>query len=253
MTNSKKPLKITNFKSGNRDFTFGTLDIIVEQQVDLFIDNEKLLTFNCSPPDLDALAIGFLWNEGIINDLSELQNISIKSDNSRIDVSLQNPVGKPQSLLRNSTGISILGQNEIEQINNPFTIKAESIIHLYNEFSSKQFLHKSAGGFHSAGLSDGEIVNLTVEDLGRHNCLDKISGRFIINGRSFSPKLILLSGRVSSEMIHKVLKLNTPIIVSRTTPTTKAVEIAKTKNITIIGYLRDDHFSIFTNPARILK
>jgi FdhD protein len=251
MIKTNKTLKLQKYESGKKEYSLQNLDIIVEQPVDLVVDNKILITFYCSPFELDALALGFLWNEGVISDLSEIQNLSINFDNSRIDVSLLDPTNKPKSLIRTSTGITFMGESENRQLDNPLTIKAENLIQLYDEFSSKQNLHKSAGGFHSAALSDGENVNIIVEDLGRHNCLDKISGRFILDGKPFTPKTVLLSGRISSEMIHKVLKLSVPIIVSRTTPTTRAVEIAKINGITIIGYLRGNSFSIFTNPGRI--
>jgi len=251
MTKTNKTLKLQKYESGKKEFSLQTLDIIVEQPVDLVVDNKILITFYCSPLELDALALGFLWNEGMITDLSEIQNLSINSENSRIDVSLLNPTNKPKSILRTSTGITFMGENKKEQLDNPFTINAENLIQLYDEFSSKQNLHKSAGGFHSAALSNGENVNIIVEDLGRHNCLDKISGRFILDGKPFIPQIVLLSGRISSEMIHKILKLSASIIVSRTTPTTRAVEIAEINGITIIGYLRGKSFTIFTNPGRI--
>lgn len=252
MTKTNKSLKSKKYESVKKEFSLETLDIIVEQPVALFIDNKILLSFYCSPTELDALALGFLWNEGLISDLSEIKNLSINTDNTRINVSILNPTNKSQGLLRTSTGITITGEITKGQINNPFTINAEKLIHLYDEFSSNQILHKSAGGFHSAALSDGERINILVEDLGRHNCIDKISGRFILDGIHFTPQIIFLSGRISSEMIHKVLRLKAPIIVSRTTPTTRAVEIADANGVTIIGYLRGKNFSIFTNSYRIL-
>jgi len=252
MTKTNKTLKLRKYESGKKEFSLETLDIIVEQPVDLVVDNKILLTFYCSPLELDALALGFLWNEGLISDLSEIKNLSINSNNTRINVTLLNPTNKHQSLLRTSTGITIKGENEKGQLDNPFTINAEKLIHLYDEFSSNQILHKSAGGFHSAALSDGERINILVEDLGRHNCIDKISGRFILDRKHFTPQIIFLSGRISSEMIHKVLRLKAPVIVSRTTPTARAVEIADASGVTIIGYLRGKIFSIFTNSSRIL-
>ena len=249
---SYKNLQSQSYDPQNADFVPETLDIIIEQKVELIVDKEVFLTFYCSPLDLEALAVGFLWNEGIISDLNEIKNLSVNAENSRIDVSLLNTIKNKKTLLRSSSGMSVEDQTEKEQLENPFRTTANNIIQLYDVFLSKQNLHKSAGGFHSAALSDGEIVNQTVEDLGRHNCLDKIYGRYLLDGMPFIPQLILLSGRISSEMIHKILKMNIPVIVSRTTPTTRAVEIAEANDITIIGYLRRGKFSIFSNPHRVL-
>lgn len=251
MTNTNKTLNSWKYEPGNTVFTIKQLAIIEEQSVDLLVNNSTLLTFFCSPIDLEALTLGFLWNEGIISDLSEVKNLCISSDMARIEVSLFSPIDGHQSLMRTSTGMTVIRELEKSQINNSFTINPEMLIKLYDEFSAKQKLHQVAGGYHSAALSDGETINIITEDLGRHNCLDKISGTFLLEGKPFVPQIILLSGRISSEMIHKAMKLTAPIIATRTTPTVKAVEIAETYGVSIVGYLRGKQFSVFSFPERI--
>jgi len=251
MNKTNRKLKTWKYDSVKNELINETLIVIVEQSVDLVVNDRILLTFFCSPLDLDALALGFLWNEGIISGLDEIQSLSINSSLTRVDIIVENATDKPQRVMRASSGATLMGQSEIGQLDNPFIINADVLVQLYDNFSTEQHLHKSAGGYHSAALSDGEKVNIIVEDLGRHNCVDKISGRFLLDGRSFTPQVVLLSGRISSEMIHKVLRLMAPIIVSRTTPTARAVDIADTYGITIVGYLRGQGFSIFTHPERI--
>ncbi|NLN71071.1 MAG: formate dehydrogenase accessory sulfurtransferase FdhD [Chloroflexi bacterium] len=250
--NTSEKLNTWKYVPGNNAFTQENMEIIFEQSVDLVLNGTHLLSFFCSPIDLKALAIGFLWNENIIYSLDDILNLTMRSNHSQINVSVASSNNQQQSLMRTSSGITISRDSEIIHEKRPFKINPETLIQLYEEFSSQQKLHKTAGGYHSAALSDGKMVNIIVEDLGRHNCLDKISGKFLLEGKPFTPQLILLSGRISSEMINKALRLEAPLIVTRTTPTVQAVEIANSNGITIIGYLRANQFSVFTHPERIL-
>ena len=102
-----------------------------------------------------------------------------------------------------------------------------------------------------AALSDGVNINIKFEDVGRHNCIDKICGQFLMTNQPYKPQVILLTGRISSEMVLKIKKLEIPMIVSRTTPTAHAVEIADIFGLCIVGYLRNDTFSVYSHPERI--
>ena len=116
MTKSYKNLQSQSYDPENADFTSETLGIIIEQKVELAVDKEVFLTFYCSPLDLEALAVGFLWNEGIISDLNEIKNLSVNTKNSRIDVSLLNTIKNKKTLLRSSSGVSVEDQTEKEQL-----------------------------------------------------------------------------------------------------------------------------------------
>ncbi len=227
-------------------------NVITECSIELRVNHDPWLTLICTPTYLETLAIGFLWNENIIDNLREINSINLSEDITSIDIVLSHPVQKPNSFHRTSTGISPLLKNQVKSLNKMESIQGDKIIALYQEFSSLQTLHQSVGGFHSAALSDGEEIKLAVEDVGRHNCIDKISGLFLQSQDAFTPKLLLLSGRISSEMIHKALRLQVPIIVSRTSPTYSAMTIAEAQQISLIGYLRNDNFTVYSHPERIL-
>lgn len=247
-----KTTSIWKYSSHPQDMTVETQDVITEQSVGLVVNHEHWLTFICSPMDLDALALGFLWDEGVIDNLDEVEAISIKPDYSTIDIILKKSVIKPRTWHRTSTGFALAsGKNQLS-FDNDFSISADLLIKLFGSFSSKQTLHKSIGGYHSAALSDGEVVNISVEDVGRHNCLDKVSGLYLLGQKAFIPQLVFLTGRISSEMIHKALKLNVSFIVSRTTPTINAFDIAIAHGITLIGYLRGNSFIIYSHPEKVL-
>lgn len=239
------------YQVNNKNLISSTQEIISEQTLKLFINKEYWLTFICTPRELEELVIGFLWDENIIEDLSEIDQITLSSNFTRIDVLLHKPVIKPKRWYRTTTGISMLKLKNISCSENTLRISPAQLITLYQQFNDLQFFHSKVGGFHSAALSDGEKIFYAVEDVGRHNCIDKIIGKYLREKNIFEPVVLLLSGRISLEMIHKIQRLNASIIISRTTPTSNAVEVAESLNITLIGYLRTDSFTIYSHPYRI--
>jgi len=226
--------------------------IVREHAATLFVNGEPWLTFICSPIALEALAIGFLFNENVITSLEEVENVTLTDEDRRIEVKLTHPTQKPAQFHRTSTGVSLQPHLAARKVGADFTIQAGKVIALYDQLMAQQTLHDQVGGFHSAGLSDGESVPIIVEDLGRHNCVDKLAGLYLLQHATFLHRALLLSGRISSEMVYKTLALSIPLIVSRTSPTSLAVEIAESAGITLIGYLRKGQFDVYSHPERIV-
>jgi FdhD protein len=90
------------------------------------------------------------------------------------------------------------------------------------------------------------------EDIGRHNAVDKVIGYCLLEGISFSDKIMLASGRLSSEIVSKCAKWSIPIVASRTAPTSLALEIAEKSGLTVVGFIRTDRLNVYTNPQRII-
>jgi FdhD protein len=99
--------------------------------------------------------------------------------------------------------------------------------------------------------AEDECFLLQVEDIGRHNCLDKLQGTALLAGVPTKDRILLSSGRISSEMINKARRLETPIVCSRTSPTGLSVALAEVWNITIVAYLRQDRMRVYTHPERV--
>ena len=226
--------------------------IVREHAATLFVNGEPWLTFICSPIALEALAIGFLFNENVITSLAEVKDLNLTDEGRRIEVQLNHHTTKPTQFHRTSTGVSLQPHLVARKVGADLSIQARKVITLYDQLMAQQTLHDQVGGFHSAGLSDGEGIPIIVEDLGRHNCVDKLAGLYLLQGAQFTPRALLLSGRISSEMVYKTLALSIPLIVSRTSPTSVAVQIADSAGITLIGYLRKAQFDIYSHPERLI-
>jgi FdhD protein len=132
-------------------------------------------------------------------------------------------------------------------------LPAERIGTLIELLSRAQDLYRKSGGVHISALSDGEKIIIATEDIGRHNTLDKLAGRCILEQINPLMRIILTTGRISSEMIQKAGRIGATFVISRTSPSSLSVQLAKEVGITLIGYARRDRFTIYAHPERILS
>ena len=118
---------------------------------------------------------------------------------------------------------------------------------LIKEFNKSSQLFLDTGGVHSCALCDINKIIIFKEDIGRHNALDKVLGKALLEDIDFRDKIILTSGRISSEILIKTAKRQIPVIVSRSAPTSLSIDIAKKLNITLIGFARGKRMNIYSN------
>ena len=112
-------------------------------------------------------------------------------------------------------------------------------------------IHNRAGGVHTSALANREELLMIAEDVGRHNTLDKILGRCLLTGQESAGHILLTTGRISTEMLNKVVHMGIPIVVSHTSPTNLAVDLALAWGITLIGYARGRNFNVYAGEWRI--
>lgn len=231
--------------------------VIVEYPFTIFINDEELITLLCSPNSLKCLALGFLQSEGLISSYSDVKNIRIDEDKGIAYVYIDE-VNKFSEKFRGKRTITsgcgkgtvfynVIDSFKSKQIENPMPVDIEKIKRLIREFSRKSELFLSTGGAHSCALCHDDGIIIFEEDIGRHNALDKIFGRALLDGLDTRDKIVLSSGRISSEMLIKAAKRQIPIVVSRAAPTSLSVEIAKKLGITLIGFVRGEKMNIYSN------
>ncbi|NLW72483.1 MAG: formate dehydrogenase accessory sulfurtransferase FdhD [Chloroflexi bacterium] len=252
-SDAAKEFAYVHYQAADHLFTDAQKPVVSEHACRLIVNGEAWITFICSPIDLEALALGFLWNENVISELSEVLDMKLSDDRAQLSINLKSQTHKPVSFHRTSTGVTPDSARNDTPSASDFKISATQIMELYRLFTKAQTMHDKVGGFHSAALSDGASMRIVVEDLGRHNCVDKLAGQFLLQNRPFTPHLIALSGRISSEMVAKSLALSVEFIVSRTSPTSLAIETAKQLGITLIGYLRGGQFDIYSHAERVIR
>jgi FdhD protein len=138
------------------------------------------------------------------------------------------------------------------QIKSSLQVEAGEILKLVGAVQDKALLFKSTGGVHSAALAERDKLLFYNEDIGRHNAVDKIVGQCILKNISLEDKILLTSGRISSEIVIKGAKLGLPIIVSRSAPTSLAVALARETGITLVGFARGKRLNIYSHTIRII-
>jgi FdhD protein len=238
-----------------------------EIPVTLTVNGEPWLEFMCTPEYLEALGIGFLYNEGLIRTLAEIVQHRVCTAGDNIDVWIDHPVEKPVRW-RMTSGCAggVTASGDELKYNDPklpapprglrehfgeITITASRINELVLELFREQRLHRRSGGIHASALSDGRLLILSCEDIGRHNTLDKLAGRILLENISEPRRAILTTGRISSEMLQKAAQMGIAIVVSFTAPTSLAVQLADYWGMTLIGYAQHEHFKVYAHPERI--
>lgn len=232
-------------------------ETIVESPVSLTVNGQVWLTSMCTPVYLEAMALGFLFNEGVITSIDEVEDVRVCEHGDNIDVWLNHGVEQPQSWRRTSgctggvTAVDALARLDVSFEPGQPTFPAEMIGRLVELLIESQELYRETGGVHSSALSDGEKIIFAVDDIGRHNTLDKIAGLCLMNHVWPDTRILITTGRISSEMLQKAARIQAPIIISRTSPSSLSIEMAERYGITLIGYARRDRFNIYTNQQRI--
>ncbi len=234
------------------------LKVCEEAPVELIVNKSTLLTFMCTPKNLNELAVGHLFTSGIINKLEDIYTLGACDNVKKIYITLGMDIIESgfqlNTVLASSCGSGAHFTEDFykKPINNSsFTVSMSNVKELTKEMFSKAELYKSHGGVHCACLPDGNEMLALREDVGRHNAVDKVIGRGVFLGCDFSKSLLISTGRISTDMILKAVNIGIPIIATRSIPTSLALDIAKRFNITIIGRAVSNNPVVYNGFSRV--
>lgn len=230
---------------------------IVETPVSLTVNGQVWLTFMCTPVHLEAMAVGFLYNEGIIEKMDEIEDVRLCEHGDNVDVWLNRSVEQPTSWRRTSgctggiTAVDLLAKPDVSLLKIQTKFSPQTIEHVMELLLEAQVLYRETGGVHTSLLSDGEKIIVSAEDIGRHNTLDKIAGLCLMQNLFPEKRILITTGRISSEMLQKAARMDVPILISRTSPSSLSIEMAERYGITLIGYARKHRFNVYSNSQRV--
>jgi len=259
-----------------------TRPVIAETPWTLYVEKREWVTFMCSPIGLHQLALGFLLSEGVIGGLDDVWQLKVYLDEGHvymyfpeaglkgelalptcaeaigsIDVRLSQPApDRPERRILTSScggGVTfedLAGERPPLQSNRQIT--AAQISSLMRQLNEAATLYRTSRGVHTSALSDGERLLVQVEDIGRYNTLDKIRGACLLDGIATCDRILISSGRISSDMIVKARKMEAPIVISRTSPTAMSIRLAREWNMTLIGYVRGRQMRVYTGSERVI-
>jgi FdhD protein len=242
-------------RGGRADEIVG--EVVREQPLTIWINGEKFLTLLCSPLKLDALVVGYLWMEKVIASPDEIARLEVSAVDGRADVTLSHPVTLPtERILTSGCGGGItfrIDHRLFPRLASSLRVAPETLSARMKDLFGAAVHYKESRGIHGAALSDGERLLVVAEDVGRHNAIDKVKGEALLRGIPTDDRILLSTGRVSSEMLLKAARMGVPLVASRTSPTEMAVALAEQLNITVCGYVRPDSLNLYAGHGLLLR
>jgi FdhD protein len=234
-----------------------------EVPVNIYVNDRYLITLLATPRLQRELALGWLFDEGVLQSLDEIKEVTVNQNDVTVitKVPLQEErlqvVGVTR-ILTTACGLSIgkflrvIGETSRTFIKSDYEVSADEIIKMIQELDNQSKLFKLTGGTHASALfGEGKLVALA-EDIGRHNAIDKVIGIAVQSKVNFSKCVLVSSGRQPADMVLKAARMGIPILASKASPIRSGIIAAKKTGVTLICFVREQRMNVYTYPSRIL-
>lgn len=253
---------IWKYANGQRQQATDT--VVQEKALTIQVNGMEIATVICSPWQIKTMAVGFLCAEGILRRQEDLLGFSLDEAKDLVQVSVSDEAGEltepgfgkryvfPSGGRNRGQFYASVNALLNQAMESDIRVTAAHVLRLSAELEERSRLFHRTGGVHNAALADGTGIILFHEDIGRHNTLDKILGQCFLEGIDLTDKIIVFSGRVSSEILLKTAKMGVSLLISRSAPTDLALQRAEKLGITVVGFAREDRFNIYTHGERII-
>ncbi len=227
--------------------------VVGETLVRLHVNGNELARLMCTPDHLDWLALGFLYSEHIIAGPEDVRLLKVCPSATCVDVWLRRSDFEPPRRWTITSGcgggITFADLSEAAQpLTSAVRVRAPQLSRLMLALQETQ----RTRGIHTVALAEDDCLLAVVADVGRHNAIDKLVGRCLIERVAMADRILLSTGRISSEMLHKAARAGIPVVASRTSPTTLSVALAAAWNVTLVGYVRRDSLIVYHGQARVV-
>jgi FdhD protein len=237
--------------------------LIKEQPVTLYLNGREIVTLLCAGHHLDELAAGFFYAEGFLERATDLEGMEVNEAEGKVNLRIRNDVLLTERLWQKRTVTSGCGKGSLfyysldALLSRPIAasamrVSANVVLGRVEDLNRLSDTYRRTHGVHNTAIADGDRILLFRDDIGRHNAVDMIVGHFFLKGLSLEDKLLITTGRLTSEILIKAAKVRIPILISRNTATSLAVELARSLNITLIGYARGGRFTVYSGEERIV-
>lgn len=234
-----------------------------ETPLTVILNGEELVTLLCTPSYQKYLAVGFLLSEGFFQKIGDLKSAVFSENRGTVTVQTTHDVELPKDFFQKRTITSGCGKGAVfynavdrlqcQPVISDVKVKPSTIRNLMRMVNGKSELFKATGGVHTCALCEGDEIVMFREDIGRHNAIDKILGECFLEEIRMDNKIIVTSGRLTSEMLIKVARRAVPLLVSRSAPTDLAIDLAKKLEVTLIGFVRGSRLTVYSRPERVVQ
>jgi FdhD protein len=258
--NNNSMQAFNGFHYSENEKTERVLNTAIETPVTIMLNGEDLVTLLASPDHLDCLAAGYLHSEGFIRGKSDLVKIVVDQAHGIVrvetaEVDDQDPSRIYKRIITSGCGRGTSFYSSADatskRVQASATVTPGMVYEMARQFQHTSKIYLETHGVHSAGLYDQGNLLIFHEDIGRHNAIDKIVGQCLMDGVEMSGKIIVTSGRVTSDILYKISKRDIPILISVSSATNMAVRLADSLNITLIGGVRGAKMNVYTHNWRI--
>ncbi|MFJ8261918.1 formate dehydrogenase accessory sulfurtransferase FdhD [Rummeliibacillus sp. NPDC094406] len=238
--------------------------IVTEYAVTVKINQQEFVTMVCTPEYVEDMVVGYLASEKVITHFDDIEKIWFQEKEGVVHVQTKkvNPFATKLQNKRYITSCCGMSRQGFVFANDALAAKKmddihiqltpQDCFHLMQNMQQNAVTFQKTGGVHNAALCDASDVVLSRKDIGRHNALDKIYGYCLQHDISIHDKVIVFSGRISSEILLKVSKIGCEIILSKSAPTELALQLADQLGITTVGFIRQNSLNVYTHAERIL-
>ena len=234
-----------------------------EHPLTLYVDKKELVTLMTLGAAPEALAIGFLRNQRLVESIEEIASVQVDWEVNAVVVTTHTGLKDLERKTEKRTATTGCGQGtvfgdlmaDIESIrlSDDMRVAEETLFALLNNVRLHESIYKQAGAVHGCALAQGSEILTFVEDVGRHNAVDAIAGWMWLEDVDGRDKIFYTTGRLTSEMVIKAAQMQIPVLVSRSGLTKMGHEVATQVGITMIGRAVNKHYLLFTGAHRLVS
>ncbi len=230
--------------------------VVREQPLTVYVNGQRFITLLASPQKLDCLVVGYLWLEKVIGGFADIRRLAVSEVDGRADVELTRDVELPKERILTSGcggGITFrIDPRLFPRVESALRVEPRRLFERMKDLYQRAVAYRTSRGIHGAALAEPDRLVFMAEDVGRHNAVDKVVGEALLAGAPLRDRILLNTGRISSEMLLKGARMGVPLVVSRTSPTEMAVSLAEQLGITVVGYLQHDSFNVYAGGEALI-
>lgn len=241
-------------------FPRAEVGVVIEQELPISVNGQHLVTASITPGMEKEFVTGYLFGQGFINSIAELSTIEVDDNAAKVALPdtarVSRRTGKASYRIVSAGGrAAYAAETSLPEIRSGIKINKKAIFGAMNTLFEKAVLYRETEGVHAAGLfTAGAGPVCLVEDIGRHNTLDKVIGYGLMNNIDFGSTFLVSTGRMASEMVTKICRAGIPVAATKTAVTDRGLEIGRKCGLTLIGFVRDIGTEINTDmEVRVIK
>jgi FdhD protein len=237
--------------------------LIKERPVTLYLNDREVVTLLCAGHHLDELAAGFFFAEGFVETSADVEGLEVNEAEGKVNLRIRSDASLTERLWQKRTVTSGCGKGSLfyysldallsRPVKSTLRVSTRQVLDRVEDLNRLSQTYRRTHGVHNSAAAESDRIVLFRDDIGRHNAVDMIVGHFFLHDLSLEDKLLITTGRLTSEILIKAAKMRIPFLVSRNTATDLAVELARSLNITLIGYARAGKFTVYSGEERIIQ